>query len=132
MFRRTCHLGGTLLLEIIPRKLRACSGRGGTKGCKDGQHPFFSVPQSMPVRESYDLFLFGRECVSSMPQTLGLNDGLETVARFLQLVVDQNEIILVVVLNLAAGLFQPAIDRFVVVFTPLAQSPLKSLAIGRK
>ena len=76
--------------------------------------------------------LLGRD-----PRRRGAAAPTSTIAcrlshRFLELVVDQNVVVLVVVLDLAAGGDQTALDDLFRIFAAVAQSPFQRLAVRRQ
>src|ERR1700757_3252656 len=86
----------------------------------------------MTVRQfDNSLLSFGKRG-SGPPQPFRENNRLQVFDRFLEIVVNQNIVILVVVLNLTTSRSQPATDHRFGVLAAFAQAPLQGLAVRRQ
>src|SRR5580704_3667284 len=116
--------------RMIPRNRRARSWHGSAKRSQYGLHAGAYIFETAEIGEINNGPLRCGQRLARPAQALSGNDCLQSVAGLLKLVVDQNVVILVVILDLAAGLFQAALDHSMRIFAALAQAPFQSLAVG--
>src|ERR1700728_213749 len=86
----------------------------------------------MAVRLFHDFRLAWGTWLARPQQAFRQNDRLQALDRFLEIVVNQNIVVLVIVSNLTSGRDQTAGDHLFGVFAALAQAPLQRFSVWRQ
>ncbi len=97
----------------------------GAEGIEDGLDAFADVGEAAGIGHGDDSSLILGESVSGAKQAFAAHDGAQTVDGFIESIVHENIVVLLVILNFASGRLQTALDNFFAIFAALAQALLQ-------